>query len=143
MLRGTTQKKASPLAVILSCKTNLDIFQYMTQQYVTIVLATFFNFAHGVLYLRPVVYYSRCLLFFFLYYHVATTLLFIIFKCTILICPLCSLHELTWIYYDYYYYYFECYISITKKILSFQKGPFLVWFTSLCVCFLSFIFLFC
>lgn len=66
MLRGTTQKKASPLAVILSCKTNLDIFQYMTQQYVTIVLATFFNFAHGVLYLRPVVYYSRCLLFFFL-----------------------------------------------------------------------------
>lgn len=139
MLRGATQKKASPLQWSCHAKPTWT-FSIYDQQYVTIVLATLFNFAHGVLYLRPVVYYSRCLLFFFLYYHVATTLLFIIFKCTILICPLCSLHELTWIYYDYYY--FECYISITK-ILSFQKGPSLVWFTSLCVCFLSFIFLFC
>ena len=90
-------------------------------------------------------YYSRCLLYFFLYYHVATMLLlFIIFKCTIFKCPLCSLHEMTWIYYDYYY--FECwsYISETKELLSFQKGPSWVWFISLCVfCFLFFNFFFC
>lgn len=87
--------------------------------------------------------------FFFLYYHVATMLLlFIIFKCTIFKCPLCSLHEMTWISYHYYYYFFECwklyYQNKNKKLLSFQKGPSWVWFISLCVfCFLSIIFFFC
>lgn len=75
-------------------------------------------------------------------------LLFIIFKCTIFKCPLCSLHEMTWISYHYYYYFFECwklyYQNKNKKLLSFQKGPSWVWFISLCVfCFLSIIFFFC
>lgn len=58
--------KTSPLKA-----ANMQIptgsFSIYNIQYVTIALATLFNFAHGVLYLRPLVYYSRCLLFFFYY----------------------------------------------------------------------------
>lgn len=51
-------------------------------------------------------------------------LLFIIFKCTIFKCPLCSLHEMTWIYYDYYYFLsVEIILAKQKKLLSFEKGP--------------------
>lgn len=69
-----------------------------------IALATLFDFAHGVLYLRPLVYNGSGLLFSFLLLSCSHDALFIIFTCTILECPLCSLHEMTWIYYDYYYY---------------------------------------
>lgn len=120
--RRKTKENSSPFKN--SCKTRRGHFSVMNSM-VSIVLATLLNFAYGVLFLCPLVYYSRCLLVFcfFLYYHVVTTLLlFIIFKCTILRCPLCRLHELTWIYYNYhYYYYFECSMSITKKEV-FSKG---------------------
>lgn len=118
-------------------------FSMYGQQYMAVASATLFNFAHGVFYLRPVVYYSRCLLFLFLYYHVATTLLFIIFKCTILVSTLQS----AWIDLDLLWWwllllFWVLYKHNKKRILSFQKGPSLVWFTSLRVSFgLSFYFL--
>lgn len=88
-------------------------------------MATLFNFAHGVLYLCPLVYYSSCLLI-FLHYHIATMLLlFIIFKCTIFKCPLCSLHEMTWIYYDYYYFLSVEVILAKQKNTVFSKGTIL------------------
>lgn len=46
--------------------------------------------------------------------HVDTLLLlFKIFKCTILTCALCSLHGMTWIYYDYF-----IFLSVEKSMLA-------------------------
>lgn len=143
MLTGPRQKKVPPLW--WSCHAEPTwTFSMYGQQYLTVASASLFNFAHGVFYLRPVVYYSRCLLFLFLNYHVATTLLFIIFKCTILVSTLQS----AWIDLDLLWWwwlfllFWVLYKHNKKRILSFQKGPSLVWFTSLRVSFgLSFYFL--
>lgn len=100
-----------------SCKT--DSYP-CTSEYVTQVLTTLLNFAHGALTLRPLVYYSSCLPFLFvsllplLCCHVDTLLLlFKIFKCAILTCALCSLHGMTWIYYDYF-----IFLSVEKSMLA-------------------------
>lgn len=83
--------------------------------------------------LRPPMYYSSCLLLISLYYHVATMLLlFQIFKWY------WSVHsavcmKTAWIYSNYFIF-SECSKSILakqRKILSFQKGPSLVWYISL------------
>lgn len=100
-----------------SCKT--DSYP-CTSEYVTQVLTTLLNFAHGALTLRPLVYYSSCLPFLFvsllplLCCHVDTLLLlFKIFKCAILTCALCSLHGMTWIYYGYF-----IFLSVEKSMLA-------------------------
>lgn len=124
-----------------SCKT--DVFQrtftIYNIQYVTTTLATLFNFAHEVLYLRCLVYYSNLLFFSFLILSCSLMLLFIIFKCTI---QVCSLHVMTWIYYDHYYLSVDVILAKQKNTV-FSKGTILS-LVYLCVLFpfrLSFCFM--
>lgn len=107
------------------------IFSTYNILYVTIALATLFDFAHGVLYLRPLVYNGSCLLFSFLLLSCSHNALFIIFTCTILECPLCSLHEMTWIY--YYYLSVEVILAKQKKYRLLKRDH-LESGLSVCVC---------
>lgn len=120
-------------------------FSVYNTQYVTVVLATLFNLEYCIL--RPCITTVVC----FLSYIIMQPRCFscLIFKCTIFKCPLCSLHEMTWIY---YYYFFECWKLYEqnrkkKKYHLFKRdhlesGSSVFVCVCVCFCFLSVIFFF-
>lgn len=122
-------------------KTN----SYIVYWNIARVLATIFNFAHGVLTLSLLVCYSGCLLPpSSLCCHVDTLiLLFKIFKCTTLRYARCSLHGIAWIYYDYFFCVEKLLTKQTKKILSFPKGTILILVVSVCARLVSITFCVC